>query len=35
MLIAGHARSLGLVLVTSNERKLRRVPGLEVENWLA
>ena len=34
VLIAGHARSLGLVVVTNNEREFARVPGLEVENWL-
>ncbi|UFU02960.1 type II toxin-antitoxin system VapC family toxin [Ruania suaedae] len=34
-LLAGHARSLGLVLVTNNTREFTRVPGLEVEDWLA
>ncbi|MGW9419221.1 PIN domain-containing protein [Cellulosimicrobium funkei] len=34
-LLAGHARSLGLVLVTDNVREFSRVPGLEVEDWLA
>ncbi len=34
-LIAAHALSLGLTLVTNNEREFRRVPGLAVENWLA
>jgi len=34
LLIAAHARSLGLTLVTANEREFRRVPGLQVENWL-
>ncbi|MFJ2519689.1 type II toxin-antitoxin system VapC family toxin [Cellulosimicrobium cellulans] len=34
-LLAGHARSLGLVMVTNNVRELSRVPGLEVEDWLA
>jgi tRNA(fMet)-specific endonuclease VapC len=33
-LIAGHARSRGLVLVTNNVREFERVPGLIVENWL-
>ncbi|WP_264031596.1 type II toxin-antitoxin system VapC family toxin [Cellulosimicrobium sp. SH8] len=33
-LLAGHARSLGLVMVTNNVRELARVPGLEVEDWL-
>ncbi len=31
MMIAGHARSLGLV--TNNVREFRRVSGLRVENW--
>jgi tRNA(fMet)-specific endonuclease VapC len=33
-LIAGHARSLGLVMVTNNVREFSRVPGLEIEDWL-
>lgn len=33
--IAAHARTLGLTLVTGNEREFRRVPGLAVENWAA
>lgn len=32
--IAAHARAEGWVLVTNNEREFRRVPGLEVENWV-
>ncbi|MGE7959046.1 type II toxin-antitoxin system tRNA(fMet)-specific endonuclease VapC [Pseudomonas sp. NPDC089530] len=32
-LIAGHARSRGLVLVTNNLREFERVPGLRVEDW--
>ena len=32
-LIAGHARSKGLVLVTNNMKEFLRVPGLRVENW--
>ncbi len=34
LLIAAHARSLGLTLVTDNLREFSRVPGLSVENWL-
>jgi tRNA(fMet)-specific endonuclease VapC len=32
-LIAGHARSEGLVLITGNLREFSRVPGLLVEDW--
>ena len=32
-LIAAQALSLGINLVTNNERDLLRVPGLTVENW--
>lgn len=35
LLIAAHARALGLTVVTANDRGFRRVPGLTVENWLA
>ena len=33
MLIAAHARSEGLVLVTNNTREFNRVEDLPVENW--
>ena len=33
MLIAAHAKSEGLVMVTNNVREFERVPGLEIENW--
>lgn len=33
-MIAGHARSLGLVVVTNNTREFDRVAGLRVENWV-
>jgi tRNA(fMet)-specific endonuclease VapC len=33
LLIAAHARSLGLTLVTNNTREFGRVRGLEIENW--
>lgn len=35
LLIAAHARALGLTLVTNNLREFSRVPGLRLENWLA
>lgn len=34
LLIAAHARALGLTLVTGNLGEFPRVPGLSVENWL-
>jgi tRNA(fMet)-specific endonuclease VapC len=34
-MIAGHARSKGLALVTSNVAEFSRVPGLQCEDWLA
>jgi len=33
-LIAGHAASMNVILVTNNEREFSRVPGLIVENWI-
>ena len=33
LMIAGHARSRGLILVTNNLREFKRVPGLRLENW--
>ena len=33
-LIAAHARSQGLTLVTNNTREYRHVPGLALENWV-
>lgn len=32
-LIGAHALSLGLTLVTANERHFKDIPGLNVENW--
>jgi len=32
-LIAGHARSRGLIMVTNNRREFDRVTGLRVEDW--
>ncbi len=34
MLIAAHAKALGLVLVTNNAREFERVDGLRIENWV-
>jgi len=34
LLIAAHARCVGAIVVTNNEREFRRVPKLKVENWL-
>jgi tRNA(fMet)-specific endonuclease VapC len=33
LLIAAHARSLGLTLVTNNTREFRRVSNLSIDNW--
>ena len=33
-MIAGHARSRGLILVTNNRREFDRVSGLRVEDWV-
>lgn len=33
-MIAGHARSRGLILVTNNLSEFSRVPGLRVEDWI-
>ena len=33
-MIAGHARSQALTLVTNNVKEFNRVPGLQVVNWL-
>jgi tRNA(fMet)-specific endonuclease VapC len=33
LLIAAHARSLGLMLVTNNTREFGRVQDLQIENW--
>ncbi len=34
MLIAAHARSEGLIVVTNNLREFDRISGLRVENWV-
>ncbi|GGX48398.1 type II toxin-antitoxin system tRNA(fMet)-specific endonuclease VapC [Saccharospirillum salsuginis] len=33
-MIAGHARSRGLILVTNNVREFERVPGIRVQDWV-
>jgi tRNA(fMet)-specific endonuclease VapC len=33
LLIAAHARCLGLILATNNTREFSRVKGLKIENW--
>lgn len=33
-LMAAHALSLGLVVVTNNTKHFSRVPGLKLENWI-
>jgi tRNA(fMet)-specific endonuclease VapC len=33
LMIASHARSLSIPLVSNNVREFRKVPGLRVENW--
>lgn len=35
LLIAAHALTLELSVVTANSREFSRVPGLKVENWLS
>jgi len=32
-MIAGHARSRGLIIVTNNTREFERVDGLRIEDW--
>lgn len=34
-MIAGHARSKGLILVTNNTKEFKRVPGLRIDNWVS
>lgn len=34
LMIAAHALSLRLILVTNNEREFQRIPDLIVENWV-
>lgn len=34
MLIAAHAKSMELILVTNNEDEFKRIKGLAIENWI-
>lgn len=34
MMIAAHARSMGLIVVTNNTKEFKRVSGLRLENWV-
>lgn len=33
MMIAGHAKSKGYIVVTNNTKEFERVKGLKIENW--
>jgi tRNA(fMet)-specific endonuclease VapC len=35
MMLAGQARSAGLILVSNNTKEFERVDGLRLENWVA
>jgi len=35
LLIAAHAYTMGAIIVTANTAEFKRIPGLNVENWLA
>lgn len=34
IMIAGHAKSMGLTVVTNNEKEFSRVENLDIENWV-
>jgi len=34
ILIGAHARSCGFTLVTDNEKHMKRIEGLRIENWI-
>lgn len=34
-MIAGHARSKGLIVVTNNTKEFIRVSGLHIEDWVS
>ncbi len=35
MMIAAHARSRNMTLITNNDKHFKRVPNLRIENWVA
>ncbi len=35
VMIAAHARSQNMILITNNDKHFKRVPKLRVENWVA
>jgi tRNA(fMet)-specific endonuclease VapC len=35
LMIAGHARSCGLIVITGNLGEFQRVQGLRCEDWMA
>lgn len=35
LMIAAHAKSLKVTLVTNNRKEFSRVPGLKIENWVS
>jgi tRNA(fMet)-specific endonuclease VapC len=35
MMIAAHARSQNMTLITNNDKHFKRVPKLRIENWVA
>ena len=34
MLIAAHAKAIGLTVITNNTKEFERIPGLKLENWV-
>lgn len=34
LLIAAHAKSMGMTLITNNTKEFERVEGLNIENWI-
>jgi len=35
MMIAAHALSLNVILITNNTKEFSRVPHLKIENWIS